>query len=244
MIDETSGAHFPTTCWSRVVAAGDPYAPAAREALVTLCESYWFPLYAAIRRRGYGPHEAQDLTQDLFARLLEKGVFAEADPARGRFRTFLRAVCDHFLANHRDREYAQKRGGGMAAVAIPFDLAEGEGRYAREPAHELTPERAFDRAWALTLLGRTLDRLGDEYRATGQNLVFTELAPVLTDGSLAGPYAAVAVRLGTTEGAIRVAVHRMRRRYGDLLREEIASTVDDPTEVDDEIRALFAALGS
>src|SRR4051794_20060126 len=162
MTDETSGARFPTTCWSRVAAAGDPHSPTAREALITLCENYWFPLYAAIRRRGYGPHEAQDLTQDLFARLLEKGVFAEADPARGRFRTFLRAVCDHFLANHRDRENAQKRGGGKAAAAIPFDLAEGERRYAREPAHELTPERVFDRAWALTLLGRTLDRLGDE----------------------------------------------------------------------------------
>jgi RNA polymerase sigma-70 factor (ECF subfamily) len=243
MTDETSGAHFPTTCWSRVVAAGDPHAPMAREALVTLCENYWFPLYAAIRRRGYGPHEAQDLTQDLFATLLEKGVFAKADPARGRFRTFLRAVCDHFLANHRDRENAQKRGGGHAA-AIPFDLAESEVRYSREPAHELTPERVFDHAWAMTLLGRTLDRLGDEYRAADQHLVFAALAPVLTDGSLSGPYAAFAVRLGMTEGAVRVAVHRMRRRYGDLLREEIASTVDDPSEVDDEIRALFATLGS
>jgi RNA polymerase sigma-70 factor (ECF subfamily) len=243
MMDETSGARFPTTCWSRVVAAGDPHASMAREALVTLCENYWFPLYAAIRRRGYGPHEAQDLTQELFANLLEKGVFAQADPARGRFRTFLRAVCGHFLANHRDRENAQKRGGGHAA-AIPFDLAEGEGRYSREPAHKLTPERVFDRAWALTLLGRTFDRLGDDYRAAGQQLTFEVLAPVLTDGSLAGPYAAVAMRLGTTEGAVRVAVHRMRRRYGDLLREEIAATVDDPSEVDDEIRALFAALGS
>lgn len=242
MTYETPGPHFPTTCWSRVVAAGDPRSPMAREALVTLCESYWFPLYAAIRRRGYGPHDAQDLTQELFAKLLEKGVFAEADPGRGRFRTFLRAVCDHFLANHRDHENAQKRGGGLAAVPIPFDLDEGEGRYAREPAHELTPERVFDRAWALTLLGRTLDRLGDEYRAAGQDPVFAALAPVLTDGSLAGPYAAIAVRLGTTEGAVRVAVHRMRRRYGDLLREEIATTVDDPSEIDAEIRALFAAL--
>ena len=124
------------------------------------------------------------------------------------------------------------------------DLAEGEGRYAREPAHELTAERAFDRAWALTLLGRTLDRLCDEYPSRRPAPRFEALAPVLTDGSLADPYAVVAARLGTTEGAVRVAVHRMRRRYGDLLREEIAATVDDPSEVDDEIRSLFAALGS
>jgi RNA polymerase sigma-70 factor (ECF subfamily) len=200
------------------------------------------PPLAYIRRRGHNPDRASDLTQDLFVRLLEKGVLAVADPARGRFRAFLRAVCADFLANRRDRENALKRGGGRAIVAM--DSVEAEGRYAREPAHELTPERIFDRTWALTLLGRVLEQLREEYSAGGQSVTFEALSPVLTDGPRAVSYATLAARLGTTEGAVRVSVHRLRRRYGDRLREEIAATVDDPAEVDDEIRALFDALGS
>jgi RNA polymerase sigma-70 factor (ECF subfamily) len=183
-----------------------------------------------------------DLTQDLFVRLLEKGVLAAADPARGRFRAFLWAVCADFLANRRDRENALKRGGGR--VIVPMGRDEAEGRYASEPAHELTPERIFDRTWALTLLGRVLEQLGEEYSAGGQSVTFEALSPVLTDGPRAVSYATLAARLGTTEGAVRVSVHRLRRRYGDRLRAEIAATVDDPAEVDDEIRALFDALGS
>src|SRR5262245_25537703 len=165
MVDPPSAARFPTTHWSRIVAAGEPDVPLAHEAMAELCRAYWFPLYAYIRRRGHDPDRALDLTQDLFVRLLEKGVVASADPARGRFRSFLRAVCADFLANRRDRENALKRGGG---AILPIDPDEAEGRYAREPAHELTPERIFDRTWALTLLGRVLERLREEYHAAGQ----------------------------------------------------------------------------
>jgi RNA polymerase sigma-70 factor (ECF subfamily) len=240
MAENPAAGDFPTTHWSRVLAAGDPGGSIAREALAELCQSYWFPLYAFIRRRGHDPDRAQELTQDLFVRLLEKDVLAAADPARGRFRAFLRAVCADFLANRRDWEGARKRGGGR--VFIPIDVAEAEGRYAAEPAHELTAERIFDRSWALTLLGRVLDRLRREYEKAGQAATFTELGPVLTDGDGAVPYATIAGRLGSTEGAVRVAVHRLRRRYGALLRAEIAATVEDPARVDDEIRDLFAAL--
>src|SRR3954464_1058920 len=141
-------AHFPTTRWSLVLLAGDPAAPLARESLAELCGAHWDPLYAYIRRRGHGPEQARDLTQDFFARALEKGLLAEADPSRGRFRSFLRTVCAHFLANRRDREHAWKRGGGRAV--LPIDAVDAEGRYARELADGLTPERIFDRSWALT----------------------------------------------------------------------------------------------
>jgi RNA polymerase sigma-70 factor (ECF subfamily) len=233
---------FPTTHWSLVLAAGDPGGPSAREALAELCQSYWFPLYAYIRRRGHNSDRAQELTQDLFVRLLEKEVLAAADPARGRFRAFLRAVCADFLANHRDWVGARKRGGDR--IFIPINVAEAEDRYAAEPGHDLTAERIFDRSWALTLLGRVLDLLRGEYDRAGQTAAFAELSPVLTEGAGVVPYATLAARLGTTEGAVRVAVHRLRRRYGALLRTEIAATVDDPAEVDDEIRDLFSALGS
>jgi RNA polymerase sigma factor (sigma-70 family) len=240
MAEPASAARFPTTQWSRIVAAGDPGAPQAREALAGLCAAYWYPLYAYVRRRGFPPDRAQDLTQSFFARLLEKGVLRAADPARGRFRSFLRAVCADFLANHRDHENAGKRGGGRPVLSI--DALDAEGRYAREPAHGLTPERIFDRTWALMLLGRVLEQLREEYRVAGRSATFEVLTPALIDGPRAVAYATLAARLGTTEGAVRVAVHRLRRRYGERLREEIAATVDDPAEVDDELRALFAAL--
>jgi RNA polymerase sigma factor (sigma-70 family) len=238
--DRPSPAHFPSTHWSRVVAAGDPDAPQAREALSTLCTAYWYPLYAYIRRRGHDPEGARDLTQDFFARILEKGLLAEADPGRGRFRSFLRTVCAHYLANRRDRENAQKRGGGRPV--LPIDATDAEGRYAREPSHDLTAERIFDRSWALTLLGRVFDGLRREYDDAGRGATFEELRVVLTDGPKSASYAEIAARLGSTEGAVRVAVHRLRRRYGFLLRQEIAATLDDSAQVDDEIHALFAAL--
>jgi len=239
--DGPSPGRFPTTHWSRVISAGDPDAPSARESLAELCGAYWYPLYAYIRRRGYDPEQARDLTQDFFARALEKGLLAEADPARGRFRSFLRTVCAHFLANRRDWDHAQKRGGGRAI--LPIDAAGAEGQYARELADGLTPERIFDRTWALTLLGRVLDRLGQEYDEAGKPATFAALRGVLAGDGEPASYAAVAARLGTTEGAARVAAHRLRRRYGELLRQEIAATLADPDEVDDEIRDLFAALG-
>jgi RNA polymerase sigma factor (sigma-70 family) len=233
-------AHFPTTHWSRVIAAGILEGSRARESLAALCDAYWYPLYAYIRRRGHPPEQAQDLTQDFFARVLEKGLFAEAAPERGRFRSFLRTVCAHYLANRRDQERAQKRGGGRPHLSI--DAADAETRYARELADELTPERIFDRSWALTLLERVLEQLRREYEAAGRSATFEALQVVLTAAAQAETYATIAAKLGTTEGAVRVAVHRLRRRYGHLLRQEIAATVDNPAEIDDEIRALLAAL--
>jgi DNA-directed RNA polymerase specialized sigma24 family protein len=222
-----SPARFPTTQWSRVISAGDPDAPLARESLAELCNAYWYPLYAYIRRRGHDPERARDLTQDFFARALERGLFAEADPARGRFRSFLRTVCAHFLANRRDWETARKRGGGR--TILPIDAASAEGQYARELADGLTPERIFNRSWALTLLGRVLHQLGREYDEAGKGATFEALRGVLDGDAAAPPYAAVAA-------------HRLRRRYGDLLRQEIAATLADPAQVDDEIRDLFTAL--
>jgi RNA polymerase sigma factor (sigma-70 family) len=238
----TSPGHFPTTHWSRVIAAGDPDAPQARESLAVLCNAYWYPLYAYVRRKGHDPEQAQDLTQDFFARVLEKGLLAEADPGRGRFRSFLRTVCMHYLANERDRRNAHKRGGGRQVISVDTIMAEG--RYAQELADALTPDRIFDRSWAMTLLSRVLDRLRGEYDDAGRSTIFEELRTVLTEGAEADSYATIAQRIGMTEGAVRVAVHRLRRRYGLLLRSEIAATVDNPAEVDDEIRALFAALES
>lgn len=233
---------FPTTRWSRVISAGDADAPLAKESLAELCGAYWYPLYAYIRRRGHDPEKAKDLTQDFFARALERGLLAEADPARGRFRSFLLAVCNDFLANRRDRESALKRGGGRTFFSL--DAADAEGRYANEPADGLTPERIFDRSWALTLLARVLDQLGREYDEAGKASTFEALRGTLAGDTEASPYSAVAARLGTTEGAARVAAHRLRRRYGELLRQEIAATLADPAGVDDEIRDLFAALGA
>ena len=238
--DGPSPAHFPTTRWSLVLQAGDPDAPLAKESLAELCSAYWYPLYAFIRRRGHGPEQARDLTQDFFARALEKGLIAEADPARGRFRSFLRTVCTHFLANRRDWDQARKRGGDRTVVTI--DTVDAEGRYALELADGLTPERIFDRSWALTLLGRVLDKLGREYDEAGKAATFEALRGVLTGDPDINSYAAVALHLGTSEGAARVAAHRLRRRYGELLRQEIAATLAEPAEVDDEIRDLFAAL--
>jgi RNA polymerase sigma-70 factor (ECF subfamily) len=183
----------------------------ARESLAELCGAYWYPLYAYIRRRGYDPEEARDLTQDFFARALERGLLAEADPSRGRFRSFLRTVCVHFLVNRRDREHARKRGGGRAI--LPIDPVGAEGRYALELADGLTPERIFDRSWALTLLGRVLDQLGREYDEGGKAATFEALRGLLAGDPDAPSYAAVAARLGTTEGAARVAAHRLRRSF-------------------------------
>lgn len=222
--------------------AGDPAAPDARAALAALCAAYWYPIYALIRRSGRGPDEALDLTQDYFARLLEKGVLAAADRRRGRFRAFLRTDCGFFLSHEHERAQARKRGSGRAVVSI--DARDAEGRYLREPADETTPERLFDRVWALNLLAAVLDRLAREYADTGRAAQFQALQGVLGGGSHAVPYAAFAAQLSTTEGAVQQAVRRLRKRYRALLREAIAATLDEPDEaaIDDEIRGLFAAL--
>jgi RNA polymerase sigma-70 factor (ECF subfamily) len=236
-----SAARFPTTCWSRVVAARERVTPEAREALAGLCEVYWYPLYAFIRRKGHGPEDALDLTQDYFARLLERGTVAAADAGKGRFRSFLLADCIRFLADRREHDQAARRGGGVAPLSI--DARDAEGRYLREPSHDRTAERLFERDWALALLDVVLAHLRREYEGSGRSRAFDVLKVVLTDGARAVPQAALAERLGTTEGAVQVAVHRLRRHYRDLVREAIAATVGDGVEVEDEIRDLFAALG-
>jgi RNA polymerase sigma-70 factor (ECF subfamily) len=223
-----------------VVTAASGDASEAREALSSLCQAYWYPIYAYVRRRGHTPEQAQDLTQEFFAYVLERDLIAMADPTRGRFRAFLRTVCTRQLAAQHDRQNAAKRGGGRSP--LPIDPLDAERRYTLEPAHELTPERIFDRIWALTLLGRVVERLRREYDDAGRSDRFEGLLTLLTRDPVSGSYAEVARRLGTTEGNVRVAVHRLRRRYGLLLREEIAATVGDEAQVDDEIRALFAAL--
>jgi RNA polymerase sigma factor (sigma-70 family) len=238
--DSHTGHLFPTTQWSRLVVASSGDAPEASEALSGLCRAYWYPIYAYIRHRRYTADQARDLTQDFFAYVLERDLFAQADPARGRFRAFLRTVCVRQLAARRDQEKAAKRGGGRSFFSI--DLLDAERRYAHEPADELTPERIFDRTWALTLLDRVVERLRGEYEDAGRSAKFEELIALLTRDSMSGAYSEVAVRLGTSEGNVRVAVHRLRLRYGLMLREEIAATVGDATQVEDEIRTLFAAL--
>jgi RNA polymerase sigma-70 factor (ECF subfamily) len=193
-----------------------------------------------VRRWGYDADRAQDLTQEFFARLLEKHYLRDADPARGRFRSFLLASLKHFLSNERDRVSAVKRGGRVAIVPLEFENAEG--RYSLEPPDTDTPERIYERRWALTLLGRTLTRLRAEFQKAGKEDLFRRLEGHLTGEQEALPYAEVAAALDMSEGAVKVAVHRLRRRFGVILREEIAETVSDPAEVDEEIRDLFRAL--
>ncbi len=230
---------FRTTRWSLIAAAGDPHAPDSRQALADLCGLYWYPVYAYVRRRGSDRHKAEDLTQAFFARLLETNDLAAADRTRGRFRTFLLTACQHFLANRHDYETAQKRGGGVAPLAI--DFGEGEERFTREPADAHTAEAEFERRWAVALLDQTLKELRAEYAESGKAAVFDVLKGTLTGDGPA--YRDLGARLGLSEGAVKVAVHRLKQRYRDKLRAVIAETVDRPGDVDDEIRDLFAALG-
>ena len=237
-------ARFPTTQWSRVVAAGGPDSGAALAALDELCQAYWYPIYALVRHKGHDPDAALDLTQDYFARLLEKGIVGAADPNKGRFRAFLRTDCGFFLADHRERERAQKRGGEAARVSI--DVRDAEGRYLYEPADGLTAELLFDRAWAMTFLDRVLDKLAADHAAAGKAVQFDVLKVVLTDGTGSVPYSALAEQLGMSEAAVQQAIRRLRLRYRETLRELIAATLDQPSEaeVDDEVRALFETFGA
>jgi RNA polymerase sigma factor (sigma-70 family) len=236
-----SPERFRTTHWSVVLAARDRASPEARQALQELCEAYWYPLYAFVRRCGHSAEEAQDLTQEFFVRLLEKDFLVMADQGRGKFRSFLLAACKHFLANERDRARALKRGGGRAV--LPIDTQAGESRYAAEPAHQLTAERLFERRWALLLLQHVLGRLREESQRAGKAEQFEQLKALLAGEKSAERYAQVAQAMQATPGAVRVAVHRLRRRYRELLREEITRTVNDPGQVEAEIRDLFKALG-
>jgi RNA polymerase sigma-70 factor (ECF subfamily) len=230
---------FATTRWSLVRAAAGADSD-AREALAALCTIYWYPLYAYVRRRGLQPATAQDLTQAFFAHLLEGEHVQAADPERGRFRSFLLKSLQNFLSTERRRERAEKRGGGRAL--LPLDFQQGEERYSREPADTDTPERLFERRWALTLLETTLALLRDEYGTTEKGELFAALQPHLHGDAGRMPLAELASPLGMSPEAVKVAAYRLRRRYRDLLRQQISETVDSPEEVDDELRRLMDAL--
>jgi RNA polymerase sigma factor (sigma-70 family) len=236
----SSNAVFATTHWSVVMAAGKSDSAQAAQALEQLCRTYWYPLYAFVRRQGHAAHDAEDLTQEFFARFLAKEYFGRADPALGRFRNFLLACLKHFLSEQWRQAGRLKRGGGQTIVS--WDSLMAEERYRSEPTDPLTPEKVFDRRWALTLLEQTLTRLGEEQSAAGKGEVFASLKDYLWgEGSLAG-YTEVAARLGMTEGALKVAVHRLRQRYRELLREEVAHTVGAAHEIDEELRYLVSVI--
>lgn len=236
----SAGAGFAATRWSVVLSARTPDSAQSHQALETLCKNYWPPLYAFIRRRGYSPHDAQDLTQEFFARLLEKNCLACVEPHKGKFRSFLLASVKHFLANEWDKLRAQKRGGGRTVV--PIDTAILETSSAAFASSE-SADSLFDKRWALTLLDRTMERLRSEYVESGKDTVFEHLRETLTADRTSIPYSRIAVDLHSSEGAVKVAVHRLRQRYRELLRAEIADTVAGPGAVDEEFRYLLSALG-
>ena len=235
-------SRFAATRWTMVLTAGHwPAGTAAQRAMGELARVYWFPLYAYLRRKGNSPPNAEDLVQGFFARLLEKDALAAVDRSKGKFRSFLLAALQNFLANEWDKSHALKRGGGRQILAL--DALDAEASYAAEPADQLSPERVFERRWALAVLEQVLTRLRNEYagRGQGQADVFAALEHLLLGGQ-SSTYARLAEPLGMTEGAIKVAGHRLRRRYRELLRQEIAQTVSDPALVDEEIRQLLVCL--
>lgn len=231
---------FATTSWTQVLAARDAPSSESRQALEALCQSYWYPLYAFVRRQGNDPEEARDLTQGYFAQLLEKGYLEDFDPSLGRFRVFLKASVKNFLSKERDKAHAWKRGGHVRIVSLDAD--EGEGRYRYEPVDKLTPEEIFERRWALTLLERVLGKLRQEFEDAGRGDEFAKLKGYLTGEDSRVPYREVARELGSSEPAVRTSVHRLRQRFGKLLRQEIAETVASPNEVDDEMRHLLQVI--
>jgi DNA-directed RNA polymerase specialized sigma24 family protein len=242
MSENPSTARFPTTCWSRVLQAGDPAAPEARAALEKLCCDYWYPLYAFVRHKGHDPQTAQDLVQGLFVELLQRDDFRGLAPQRGRFRSFLMACCTHHMARHNDRERAFKRGGGR--ITVPIDTVTAESRFCGEPSHELTAERLFERRWALTLLDNVLAGLDAEMARSNKRALYQRLRPALLGHDEAPSNQNIADELRLTVGAVKMAAHRLRARYGERLREEISRTVADPSEIDAEIQALLSVLGN
>ena len=232
---------FVTTRWSVVLAARGKSSPESATALETLCRAYWQPLYAYVRGSGHAPHDAQDLTQEFFARLLAKDFLRAASREKGRFRTFLRVCLKRFLANEWDRQRALKRGGGEPTTSL--DTAVAEQRFAAELAAGEPPDRLYERQWAMTLLEQAMVRLRSDYTAAGKVAEFEQLKSTLTAERGQIPYAALAAALGTTEGTARVAVHRLRKRYREMFRAAVADTVSEPEEVDDEVRHLATVLG-
>lgn len=233
------GAAFAATRWTLVLKARVDDSPAAAKALAELCQLYWYPLYAYVRRRGYASHDAQDLAQEFFARLIEKQKLAGLSCEGGKFRSFLLTAMNHFLTDEWKRAEAQKRG---AHRIVSLDAGEAETRYRIEPADALTPERVFARNWALTLLDVVYRRLKQEFENDSKGALFDALSFALTGERSAVPYAELCDRLGMTESALKVAVHRLRRRYREVLREEVAQTVAGPEEVEEELRDLLRAV--
>lgn len=230
-------AVFATTHWSVVLRAGQAGSVAGAAALERLCQAYWYPVYAEIRRRGRGEHDAQDLTQEFFACLLRRGSFAAASPAKGRFRSYLLGALDYFLSDARARADSLKRGGGCNIV--PLETLDGEVRYRAEPATRESPETAFDRRWLLSLLDAGLRTLEAEQAAAGKGAQFARLRPFLAAETEVGDYRGIAAELGLKTGTVAVAVHRLRQRYQEIIRTAVRQTLLDPGELDDELRHLL-----
>jgi len=231
---------FHTTQWSMVVAAGESDSPGSRVALETLCETYWYPLYVYARRRGHDEDDARDLTQGFFAKLLEKNWVGDADPARGKFRTFMLTALKHYMLDEWDRQRAQKRGGGALPLSLDFDTAEDG--FKLELPDDRTPEDVFDACWADTLMQQARERLRREMLEPGKEDRFERFEGFVTGEGKEVPYKEVAEEFGLSESAVKVAVYRMRRRFGEILRAEVADTVGDPADVEPEIRHLLALL--
>ncbi len=240
VVKAASSSDFMPTRWTIVVTAARSETTHGREALAQLCQMYWYPLYACVRRKGYAPPDAEDLTQAFFARVLEERLIAAADKERGRFRSFLLTRLNHFLADEWDRRQAQKRGGGQKLIPLESDTAED--RYHREPEDPRSPEQLFEYRWAVTLLEHVFERLRLEYQKAGKIALFGELKECLAQARAAVPYAEAGKRLGLSEGALRVAAHRLRQRYRELLRAEISETVSGPEEAEEELRYLLRVL--
>lgn len=241
-MEAVSTARFQTTSWSLVLQAAGQSSTQAHTALAKLGQVYWHPVYSFVRRSGYQPDHAQDLTQGFFLVLLEKTYLGDANRKRGRFRTFLLTSVKHFLANQRDRADALKRGGGQMPISI--DMMEEEGCYAPAAVEFTTPESLFERRWALSLLEQVMARLRAEFAGVNKARQFEKMSALLTCDPEGGRYEGLATELGMSVGALRVAVHRMRKKYGNIPRAEIAETVSVPEEIDDEIRFLLSTLGS
>ena len=237
---ENKHGAFSTTYWSVVLTAGNDSLAGAANALEQLCRKYWYPIYAFVRRRGSDSHEAEDLTQAFFAHLLEKETLKQVDREKGKFRSFLLASLTNFLNNEWHKKRTLKRGGQNQIISLDETVAED--RYFHEPVESVTPEKLFERRWALTLLEQVLARLKQEYTTEGKAELFAKLEPCLTEKATTGLHFEWASALRMNEGAVRVALHRMRRRYGELLRHEIAHTVANSAEVEDEIHHLFAVI--
>ncbi len=231
---------FATTHWSVVSAAGDADSGAAQQALARLCQTYWYPLYSYVRSKGYGPEDAEDLTQGFFARLLQRRDWERAERAKGKFRYFLLVAVKNFLTDEHDRATALKRGGGQKAVSFDGDSAED--RYKLEPVDTMTPEKLYERRWGLTLLQESLNRLKAEHVVARKKGLYSALEPFLKQSESPPSYAEVASQLGMSEGAVKSALHRLRHRYNELVRDEIAQTVRTDTEVEEEIRHLIDVL--